>query len=101
MVKFALILACVILLAFSSPAQHLTPAPQVPFHVAGKYLLDAHGIAFPVRGNRSPCVSPTDGRTGYARRCGLRTAFGQSERDDFFPELGRLVRRAHDTELLV
>src|SRR5258706_15254742 len=58
MVKFALILACVILPAFSFPAQHLTSAPQGPFHVAGKYLLDAHGIAFPVRGTEVPAFHP-------------------------------------------
>ncbi|HXA48674.1 MAG TPA: hypothetical protein VNV86_00150, partial [Candidatus Acidoferrum sp.] len=123
MVKFTLILACTILPAFSSSSQHITPAPQGPFHVAGKYLLDAHGIAFPLRGTEIPAFHPQTvaqdtraaadfGPHSATSLAAIRLRFNMnavripvdiadSERDDFFPELARLVRRAHDTELLV
>jgi hypothetical protein len=123
MVKFTLILACTILPAFSSSSQHITPAPQGPFHVAGKYLLDAHDIAFPLRGTELPAFHPQTvahdtraaadfGPHSATSLAAIRLRFNMnavripvdvadSERDDFFPELARLVRRAHDTELLV
>src|SRR5207249_283625 len=108
---------------FSSPAQHITPAPQGPFHVAGKYLQDAHGIAFPLRGTELPAFHPQTvaqdtraaadfGPHSATSLAAIRLRFNMnavripldvadSEHSDFFPELTRLVRRAHDTELLV
>jgi hypothetical protein len=123
MIKVGLILACVVLPAVSSSSQQITLAPQGPFHVAGKYQVDAHGITFPLRGTELPAFHPQTvardtrvaadfGPHSATSLAAIRLRFNMnavripvdvadSERDDFFPELKRLVRRAHDTELLV
>jgi hypothetical protein len=122
MIKVGLILACVVLPAGCSSSQQITLAPQAPFHVAGKYLLDAHGIVFPLRGTELPAFHPQTvaqdtrvaadfGPHTAASLAAIRLRFNMNavcipvdvadgDGDNFFPELKRLIRRAHDTELI-
>jgi len=123
MSKLCLILACAVLPAYSSTQQRVTPAPEGPFHVAGNRILDARGRGFLPKGTELPAFHPQTvardtrvdrdfGPHSATSLAAIRLRFNmnavrlpvdvtESDRPDFFPELVKLVNRAHVTELLV
>ena len=123
MSKFCLILACAVLPAFPSTQQRITPAPEGPFQIAGNHILDARGRTFLPKGTELPAFHPQTvaqdtrnasdfGPHSATSLAAIRLRFNmnavripvdvtESDRPDFFPELVKLVNRAHVTELLV
>ncbi len=117
-------IAAAFLIAQAAAAvQQITPVPAGPFHVQGARILDSRGRPFLLRGTQlapfhleteaHESRSATDfGAHSATSLAAIRLLFnmnavrlpldpGESGRPGYFEELRKLVRRAHEFELLV
>lgn len=110
-------------LTSSSKQQAITPAPAGPFHVSGNAILDSRGRAFLIRGTqltefhlqtvaRDNRAGEDFGAHSATSLSAVRLRFNmnavrlpvnvlESGAPGYFAELGKVVRRANEVDLLV